>query len=225
MHRSMIAGMLAVAALALAGCTGTGNFDVQQTEPFRVQLEGSPQTVQVREGDSEAKQVVVATCVDPCAQQSSTETKQVNVKVDVKSVSASACVVKVVIKDKTTGEVLDEREVNTGGSSSTTSASPSGNGTTTVTQTDTQTQTVTETQTGSGTTVVQNFVVNVKGNHNIVVLTQAIEGSADVAISASHASGQGTADSDVGGDSSPTASGTQTATASSTSSTSSTSPP
>lgn len=209
MHRSMIAGVFAVAALALAGCSGTGNFDVQQTEPFRVQLEGEPQTVVVSEDDSEAKQVVVATCADPCKSQS-TEPKQVNVKVLVTPAHADACVVKVVIKDQDTGEILDEREVDTGGSGSTGTVTQTQTGTQTVTQTGTQT--VTQTQSASsGQSVTQNFFVTVKGNHNIVVLTQAIQGTANVDVSASHASGQGVADSgDDGSTSTVSASATGT---------------
>ncbi len=224
MHRSMIAGALAVAALALAGCSGTGNFDVQQTEPFRVQLEGSPQTVQVSESDSSAKEVVIVTCQEPCDDASCSDPCDgaVNVKVHVTPAAASACVIKVTIKDKVTGEVLETREVDASGSgsgsSSTTATGNGTNGTTTVTQTETQTQTV------SSATVVQDIVVNVKGNHNIVVLTQAIEGSASVQVSAAHATGNGEAD--AGTTSSVTASGSASVSStSSASQTNSTSPP
>src|SRR5262245_4147649 len=122
MHRSMLAGVLVLAALALAGCSGTGNFDVQQTEPFRVPLEGQPQTVAVSDSDNEGKEVVVDTCADPCDEDctdpcASAQDTQVTVKVDVKPSTTDACVVKVTIKDKSTGEVLDEREVDASGGS------------------------------------------------------------------------------------------------------------
>lgn len=210
-------GLLATLALVLAGCTGTGNFDVQQTEPFRVQLEGEPQTVVVSEDDSEAKEVVVDTCRDPC--DAADQPDQVNVKVQVTSKAVEeACIVKIVIKDRSTGEVLDEREVSTGGSGSTS----------TVTQTDTATQTVTETQTatmtetassGSGGITIENIVVNVKGKDNIVVLTQAIQGSADVDISAASARGNADADASIGGGSTATASETLTTSAAATNTT------
>lgn len=197
-------GLLATLALVLAGCSGTGNFDVQQTEPFRVQLEGEPQTVVVDEDDDEAKQVVIDTCNDPC--EGDRQPEEVTVKVQVTSKTVEeACVVKVIIKDRDTGEVLEEREVSTGGSGSGGSGSTS-----TVTQT--QTATVTETHTGSssGGITVENIVVNVKGKDNIVVLTQAIQGSADVDISA--ASARGNADADASIDDGATASQTMTAT-------------
>lgn len=225
-HSLLAGGLLTICALVMAGCTGTGNFDVQQTEPFRVQLEGAPQTVVVSDGDSEAKEVVIDTCSDPCADDGDDCTDpcdggdcadpcasggSVSVKVLVQPKTVSACLVKIVIKDKVTGEVLEEREVSAGsGSSSSGSSTGNASGNTTVTQT--QTQTVTESS--SGSTVVQNFFVNVKGNHNIVVLTQAIEGSANVQVSAAHATGNGEAGAGNGSGTTVTASGSASASAS-----------
>ena len=48
MNATTIAVVSAFGLMALAGCTGS--FDIDQTEPFRVQLDGAPQTVVVREG-------------------------------------------------------------------------------------------------------------------------------------------------------------------------------
>lgn len=216
----MLAGVLVLAGLALAGCTGTGNFDVQQTEPFRVQLEGSPQTVTVSDHDAEGKEVVVDTCNDPC----DADVSSVLVKVNV--VPQGACVIKVIVKDKSTGEVLEEREVDSGGSSgsaSATTTSSGGNASTATTTSGGSTA-------GGDTTLVQNIVVNVKGGHNLVVLTQAVQGTADVQVSASQgsgtavnndgSSGSGTSMSSTGTgstDSSTSASGTGTQSATATS--------
>jgi hypothetical protein len=208
----MLAGVFVVAALALAGCSGTGNFDVQQTEPFRVQLEGSPQTVTVSDDDAEGREVVVDTCNDPCDDAGDSA---VNVKVQVTPTVASACIVKITIKDKTTGEVLEEREVDassgSASASATMTATSDGNATSATMTTSGDSGT---TGSSSGTTLVQNIVVNVKGSHNIVVLTQAIDGTADVQISASHGSGNAV----IGG-----SSGTMTASSSATMTTSSSS--
>ena len=189
-----VGGLAVVGMMLLAGCTG--NFDVQQTEPFRVRLEGDPQTVVVRDGDAAAQEVVIATCDDPCDH--ADEDQEINVKVNVKQVSSGACAVLVTIKNKATGAVIEQREVRVGGTSSGTtttgdSGNATGNGTTTVTTTETQTQTADGTD-----VVVQNFFVTVKGRDNIVVLTQAIEGDANVDISAVKASGN--ADASIGDD-------------------------
>src|SRR5687767_3033077 len=109
-HSLLAGGLLTICALVMAGCTGTGNFDVQQTEPFRVSLEGEPQTVVVSEDDSEAKEVVIDTCDDPCADNNDdcADACEVNVKVQVKPTSTDACRIMVIIKDRDSGEVLDQ---------------------------------------------------------------------------------------------------------------------
>lgn len=200
----MLAGLFAVAALAMAGCSGTGNFDIQQTEPFRVQLEGEPQTVVVSEDDSEAKEVVIDTCNDPCGDDGP---EQVTVKVQVTPQHAAACVIKVIIKDKSTGEVLEEREVSAGsGSSVSASATATGN----ASGNTSATMTTSAASSGDTNVVIQNIVVNVKGKDNIVVLTQAIQGSADVDISAASATGNADADASIGDDDGTSATGTTT---------------
>ena len=198
MHAPHIAGvaLVLIGAMALAGCTG--NFSVKQTEPFRVQIDGAPQQVVVASSDTEPKRVEVATNGAP----------QVNVNVQVQQVSATPCKVHVKVQDKDTGEVLEERDidltvnVNNGGGSATQTTTSSGNtsanGTTTVTETQTQTMTQTQTQASSGQVVVQNFVINVKGGHNVVVLTQALQGSANVNVQATTGNGQNS----IGGSSS-----------------------
>ena len=215
MNATMNVGVASVLALmALAGCTGS--FDIDQTEPFRVQLDGAPQTVVVREG-AEPREVNVQTCpeeTDPC------DVEDVDVQVKVEKTSTEACSIRVIIKT-TSGEILDERTIDVGGSATTTSTAgngtgnQTGNGTTTVTETETETTTA-----SSSNVVIQNLVVNVKGNKNIIVVTQAIQGEANVNVQAIKASGNADVDADQDAGSSGTASATMTATTSPTNSTS-----
>jgi len=188
MHAKHIAGMAAalVAVLAIAGCTG--NFSVKQTEPFRVQIDGAPQTVVVAANDSQPERVEVVT----------NGAENVQVKVQAQQVSSGPCKLHVKLQDKDTGEVLEERDIDitvtfaSGSSSSTMTTTGNGTGNSTVTQTQTQTVTQTTTaQSGQGQVVVQNFFVTVKGHHNVVVLTQALQGSAQVNVQATSAQGNG----------------------------------
>lgn len=210
MNATMNVGVASVLALmALAGCTGS--FDIDQTEPFRVQLDGAPQTVVVREG-AEPREVNVQTCpedTDPC------DVEDVEVQVKVEKTSTEACAIRVIIKT-TSGEVLDERTIDVGGSATTTSTASNGTGNGTGNTTVTETETTTA---SSSNVVIQNLVVNVKGNKNIIVVTQALQGEANVGIQAIKASGN--ADVDADQDVGSTSSETMTATNSTTNSTSS----
>src|SRR5688572_6413510 len=111
MTATTISGVaLALVAMALAGCTG--GFQVDQTEPFRVQLEGAPETVTVRDTDTEAKRVVVETCdedveVDDC------DVEEVEVQFEVTQVSSGPCKILVTIQDED-GQTIVSRviEVN-----------------------------------------------------------------------------------------------------------------
>lgn len=204
MQATTMAAASVLCLMALAGCTGS--FDIDQTEPFRVQLDGAPQTVVVREG-AEPREVNVETCPgDPC------DVEDVDVQVKVTKTSTQACSIKVIIKT-VSGEVLDERVIDVGGDAGGDAGgdtgsddNTTGNGTTTVTETTTA---------SGGDTTIQNLVVNVKGNKNIIVVTQALTGSAEVNIQAIKASGNADvdADQDVEG-SSGSASATMTASSS-----------
>src|SRR5215210_6541741 len=125
MNATTMAVVSVLALMGLAGCTGS--FDIDQTEPFRVQLDGAPQTVVVREGAA-PQEVNVQTCdADPC------DVDEVEVKVDVTKTSTEACSIKVVIKT-VSGEVLGERVIDVGGdddgsASGTATGNASGNGT------------------------------------------------------------------------------------------------
>ncbi|HUR24901.1 MAG TPA: hypothetical protein VM327_02675 [Candidatus Thermoplasmatota archaeon] len=205
MTAAMNLGVASVLALmALAGCTGS--FDIDQTEPFRVQLDGAPQTVVVREG-AEPREVNVQTCpdtTDPC------DVEDVEVKFDVTRTSTEACSIKVIIKT-VSGEVLGERIIQVGqasGSDGSASGNATGNGTGNATATGSVPDG------GSGDTAVQNIVVNVKGNKNIIVVTQALQGDANVNVQAIKASGHSNVDADQD------AGSTTTVTASTTNSTS-----
>jgi hypothetical protein len=208
MHATTMAAASVLCLMALAGCTGS--FDIDQTEPFRVQLEGAPQTVVVREG-AEPREVNVETCPsDPC------DVEEVDVQLKVTKTSMEACSIKVTIKTLS-GEILDEKVIDVGGSGGdpgTTSGNDTGNGTTTVTETTTQAA-------SGGDTIVQNMIVNVKGNKNIIVVTQAVTGAASIDIQAIQASGNADVDADQGSDGgTASASATMTASSSPTNSTS-----
>lgn len=211
MNATTMAVVSALALLGLAGCTGS--FDIDQTEPFRVQLDGAPQTVVVREG-AEPREVNVQTCPeteDPC------DVGEVDVQVKVTKTSTEACSVKVTVKT-TSGEILDERVIDVGGDAGSndtmTTGNGTGNGTTTVTET------TTTTQASSGDVTIQNLVVNVKGNKNIIVVTQALSGAASIDIQAIQASGNADVDADQDGGATVSPSQTMTATSSPTNSTS-----
>jgi len=100
MQRAAIAG-LAVALVAIAGCTGS--FNVKQTEPIRVQLEGSgasaaPQTVSVASGGEQDVDVDTAGA------------QHVTFDLDVKPATTPTTVV-VKVVDKDTDDVLAQKQV------------------------------------------------------------------------------------------------------------------
>jgi hypothetical protein len=181
---------LAVLAVALAGCTG--GFNVNQTEPIRVKIEGEPQTVVVHETDNSPQKVVLKACDNAC--------QDVQVHVQVKKLVDGPCRLHVIIQDED-GNTLEERDVDvdqeagSSGSASTgmtSSTTTTGTGNATGNETSsTETSSAASTATGgsSGTTIVQNFVVNIKGKQNVVVLTQAIQGSAEVQVNTANANG------------------------------------
>lgn len=212
MNATTTAGVASVLCLmALAGCTGS--FDIDQTEPFRVQLDGAPQTVVVREG-AEPREVNVQTCpddADPC------DVEEVDVEVKVERTSTEACSIKVIVKT-VSGEILGEEVIDVGGddddgsASATATGNASGNGTGNATATGPG-------DSDDGSIVIQNLIVNVKGNKNIIVVTQALQGEASVDIQAIKASGNADVDADQDTTVSSTTTATMTATSSPTNST------
>lgn len=173
---------VAVLALtALAGCSG--QVDVQQTEPLRIQLEESKQ-VAVSEADPEPKKVLVETCPeDQCTIQ------QVEVEVTVTQVAVDGPSRVLVIVETEEGERLAEREVVVGGNATSNTTSSSATNTTSGTSTtssssSTSTSGTTGPVEGDDTVVIQNFFIDVHGKDNLIVLTQAIEGEADVQVAA-----------------------------------------
>jgi hypothetical protein len=199
MNATTMAVVSALAVMGLAGCTGS--FDIDQTEPFRVQLDGAPQTVVVREG-AEPREVTVETCPDdqdPC------DVEDVEVQVRVEKTSAKPCSILIVIKDES-GAVIDQHTIDVGGSNA--GMTTTGNATNEPGNT---TTTVTTTEQTSGDVVIQNLVVNVRGSKNIVVLTQAEQGDAKVNIQVIKAGGNAVVDADQ--DSGATRTDTMTTTA------------
>jgi hypothetical protein len=179
MNATPIAVGLAVLAVALAGCTG--GFTVNQTEPIRVRIEGEPQTVVVHDTDTTPQKVTLKACDTACA-------GDVEVTVQVKKLADGPCRLHVIIQDED-GTTLEERDVDVDQEAGSASATSSASTNVTGNATGNETTSATATSSGSGTTVVQNIVVNIKGKQNVVVLTQAIQGSAEVQVNTVNANG------------------------------------
>lgn len=96
-----------LAAMMLAGCVG--DFELRQTEPFRVEINGDGEEAEIRStGDSEEREASFR------VEQASASAEDVTVVVHVKKVEMSSTeptVVKIITKDETTGETIDEQEV------------------------------------------------------------------------------------------------------------------
>jgi hypothetical protein len=174
---------LAALAMVVAGCTGS--FNVKQTEPLKVQLDGQPETVQVSQG-APAKTVVV---------ENTQQAASVHLNVTVQPVSGP-CRVKITVEDEGTHEKLAERTVDCSANATATpttapttqpTTAPSGNGTAGPTTAPTTTQPTSPFAPGGGTTLnvaFENITVNVRGHDNLVVITEAQDGSAVVNIAA-----------------------------------------
>lgn len=187
---------LALLALALAGCSG--QVDVKQTEPLRLQLEESEQ-VAVSQADPEPQKLILETCpgsgtADACG------VETVEVEVVVQQPEGPT---RVLVRIETeSGEPLVEREIVAGGNTTNeTTNTMSGTSSTPDTNTTSDSNTTSETTSSTHTTVIQNIVIDVKGKENLVVLTQALEGEADVVVSASDVTGM--AQPDDGNSTSP----------------------
>jgi len=166
--------VLVLLATGLAGCTG--NFSIKQTEPFRVQIDGAPQQGHVSSEGSAASQ--------------KSEFKIENTK-DVE-------VVKVTVECKNAQSSGGSASASAS-SSGNTSGNETGNGSGSaaavilviVEDRDTHEKLEEQqVQVASGDATQVELNVNVKGKDNVVVITQAVQGSADVAVSA--ATGEGT---------------------------------
>lgn len=159
---------MAALALAMAGCTG--NFDIKQTEPIRVQIDGESQDGRVESGSSnerkeftiertqevEAVKVVVKVIQveddddgGPSPSATSTNATGNTTAPPQNETAAEPAIIVIIIEDRDTKEKLEERRV----------------------EADAQ-----------GTSV--ELVVNVKGHDNVVIVTQAVEGIADVSVAA-----------------------------------------
>lgn len=196
MRGTHLAGAALVSlAFVLAGCTT--QIDMKQTEPFRIAVEGSGQTFTLDESD-DPQTVEVDTCTETMTTcgDSNTE-RQIEVNVEVTQKSSEPCKVLVKVTDKSTGEELERRIVDVGGS---------GNGTTNQTGNNTG-------DSNTGQVVVQNIVVNIKGKDNLVVITEAQQGTAQVNIAA-RTSGTTQAGGDVNSGSTTTVTSTTTTTSS-----------
>lgn len=156
----LVLSMVGLAA-ALAGCTG--QFDIEQTEPFRVQIEdGEARTVQVSADDDEPERIIV---------ENDNEVERIDVRVVGTPQTEGRTVILVTIVNEDTDEVFAEQEIvlrdDTTGDNETDNGTDDGDGT--ITQ------------------VIQN--IDIRGSNNFVVLTQGVEGDAEVDITTTEARG------------------------------------
>lgn len=156
----------------LAGCVG--NFEMKQTEPFRVQIDGDAQESRVAAPDSDSKEAADEPETSEFKLDSAENVQIVKVKVEVVNVDmddddegdddgtttasptddetdndSEPAIILIIIEDRDTGERLNEQQV----------------------EADDQTANV-------------ELNVDVKGRDNVVVITQAIQGVADVSVAA-----------------------------------------
>lgn len=184
---------LALLALALAGCSG--QVDMQQTEPLRIQLE-EREEVAVSQADPEPQKLILETCpgsgtADACG------VETVEVEVVVQQPEGPT---RILIRIETeSGEPLVEREIVAGGNTTNQTGNTTSETTSTTAPPSTSDTNTTSQTTTSPDTVIQNIVVDVKGKDNLVVLTQALEGEAQVVVSASDVTGSAVTPSDGNG--------------------------
>jgi hypothetical protein len=166
MNASILVGLSAL-LMALAGCTG--EFEVDQTEPIQVQIDdGDGETVTVRENE-DAKAVSFDT----------QDVERVEVVVEVTPVSDGPCTIVVIVEDADGNEIANERIDVPGSGDTDDNMTDDGN----------ETDDTDDGMEGDGDVVVQNIDVDVRGSKNIVVLTQAESGEADVNVMANSSSG------------------------------------
>lgn len=205
MRTIALVGALLVATAFMAGCVG--EVELKQTEPIRIQIDGGSQQGRVTSADD---------CDDPCStpdtQEFEIETKEV---------------------EKVTVVVMVTR-ISSGSSSTTT---------TTAADNETREESgdpcevlVQVKDRSSGTTIQEktvsvtddsaeaNLDIDVKGKNNIVIVTQAVKGVADVDVSA-QTSSSSSGDQNMGTDSPSPTTGTTSASPTTSTSPTSTSKP
>lgn len=174
MHGLPMYAVAAATMMMLAGCTG--GFEIEQTEPIRVQVDGEPERTTVRDSEPEGKEFHIEV----------EERERIEVEVEVTRISDTPTKVKVLVKDGDT--VLAERDIDVGDEPDEPEPgndTEPGNGTGNQTE---PTPTPEPTPEPTGQTVIENLTIDVKGKDNVVVVTQAQEGEADVNVAARDAS-------------------------------------
>lgn len=170
MKATLLTSVLALFATSLAGCTG--QFDVKQTEPLRIQIDGAPQESRIAASDSGSG------TQDPDKSEfrieGSEEFEKVTVVVEITRVEGNASdgnvsqgnatqapnetaenttappvVVMVIVEDRDNGQRLAERRVE-----------------------------------AENQSAQVELDIDVKGRNNVVIVTQAVQGIADVNVAA-----------------------------------------
>ena len=156
--RSVWLASVTAIALLLAGCVG--QFEVRQTEPLRIQLEGEGAEARISAEDGEdgvrEREFVVV-------RERTEVTQVVKVNVQARQTSSQPATVVVIVRDQDTNETLQQETVQV------------------------------------ENTTTSTLTVNVEGDRNIVVITQALDGSAVVNVTA-NTGDEGDADAGATGD-------------------------
>lgn len=169
MRANLIVGALTALALAMAGCAG--DFRVRQTEPIRVQIDGEPQETRVAadgaNGEVEKTEFQIETPED----------------VDVVKVMVEVTNVEVEDEDD------DDNETTPANTTTETGNETAEAAIILVIVEDQDTgEKLAEQQVEATEQPAQiSFDIDIKGRNNVVVVTQAIEGAADVSVSAESA--------------------------------------
>lgn len=173
----LVVTALMVLAVSLAGCTG--DFRVRQTEPIRVQVDGGPEEARVASSDSESD----AEEKSEFRIESPQEIEMVMVVVEVTPVIEGAPVSPTGTPENTTGNQTPTTGNETSGAVVVLVI---------VEDRDTDERLAEErVEAGEQSTQVE-LDVDVKGRNNVIIVTQAVQGVADVSVAAMSASGGNT---------------------------------
>jgi hypothetical protein len=188
MH-SHILGVAIAAFVMLAGCTG--QFDVVQTEPIQVEVDGEAESVRVSESDAEPARAGIDT--------QGLET--IEIEIEVAGVSSGPVTVIVEIQGPD-NETLATETMTVGnatfppdnGTDDGTTPADTTN-TTGADENDSANETLPQDNatsepapTEGDQTTIQTIVIDVRGKDNVVVVTQAVSGEAQVTLAAHDAS-------------------------------------
>lgn len=214
MHSRHVLGVALATFVMLAGCSG--QFDVVQTEPLQIEVDGDGDNARVSESDAEPHRTSVET----------RDLESVEIEVEVASASSGPVTVLVEVQGpenetlatkEITVQAPDQADTATVQTTAANTTTAYTTNTTTANSTTSATTTASANETGNATsappadngtsgsgmdssTTIETLVIDVHGKDNIVVVTQAMSGDADVTIAAHDASGGSSVDGNATGE-------------------------